>query len=158
MLIKSFCVTEAMELDEKDLMLISELRANSRKSIALISRDTKIPVSTIFDRIARLEGPVIKKYSALIDFSKMGYGIKVGYMIKGSEQKKEELRNFLMRHPCTNTIFRINNGFDFYAELVFSGICQMEEFQESLKSEGAVAAEPHCIISEIKRECFLSNE
>ena len=147
-----------MELTEKDIALIRELRTNSRKSIALISRDTKIPVSTIFDRIARLEGPVIKKYSALIDFSKIGYGIKVGYMIKGAEQRKDELRNFLMQNPCTNTIFRINNGFDFYAEMVFSGLYQMEDFQESLKSEGAVAAEPHCIVSEIKRECFLSND
>jgi DNA-binding Lrp family transcriptional regulator len=147
-----------MKLNERDIQLVRELRTNSRKSIALISRELGIPVSTIFDRISQMEGPVIKRYATLLDFSKMGYLIRVCYMIKSSESAKDELKDFLLMYPRTNTLMRINNGFDFYADMVFRSMSEMEDFQERLKEQGAVAAEGHYILSEIKQEAFLSKE
>ena len=39
----------------KDLLLLNSLRENSRKSLTSLSKQTKIPVSTLFDRLKLLE-------------------------------------------------------------------------------------------------------
>jgi DNA-binding Lrp family transcriptional regulator len=55
-------------LKEKDLILIKHLRQNSRKSLANISRETNIPISTLFDRLNELEKTVKKIMLALLIF------------------------------------------------------------------------------------------
>ncbi|MBU4209210.1 MAG: winged helix-turn-helix transcriptional regulator [Proteobacteria bacterium] len=41
-------------IKKTDLIIISSLRQNAREKLTEMSRKTRIPVSTIFDRIAEL--------------------------------------------------------------------------------------------------------
>jgi len=38
-------------LNKKDLLLISKLRENSRIKLTSLSKETSVPISTIFDRL-----------------------------------------------------------------------------------------------------------
>ena len=42
-------------LDQADLKLLGHLRTNARETLTRISQETQIPVSSIFDRLKRLE-------------------------------------------------------------------------------------------------------
>ena len=55
--------------DNKDLLIISCLRENSRNNLTNISKMTGIPISTIFDWLKKYEGSIIKKHTALLSFS-----------------------------------------------------------------------------------------
>ncbi len=143
---------------EKDLIILNHLRKNSRKSLAVISRETGIPVSTIFDKIAKLERGIIKKYTTLVDFSKIGYNLRINFMIKSSDNNKNALKGFLESNPHVNTLLRINNGYDFYAEMVFKEMSELENFKENLQKMGIKETQEHCIIEDVKKEEFLARD
>ena len=49
-------------LDQADLKLLGHMRTNARDTLTRISQETQIPISSIFDRLKRLEKmKVIKK-------------------------------------------------------------------------------------------------
>ena len=83
-------------LTEKELILLNNLRENSRKSLAKISEETEIPTSTLFNTLKRLESEVIVRHVSMIDFSKIGFSFRVCFAI--SSKQKQELKDFLMNH------------------------------------------------------------
>jgi len=59
-------------IDEKDEMILEELKKDSRQSTADISRHTKIPRVTVHERIKRLkEKGIIKRFTIQPDHSKL---------------------------------------------------------------------------------------
>ena len=61
-------------MDEKDRKIIEALRENSRTPFTEIAKRLKVSESTIRNRVQALENDgVIKKYTILVDPSKMGY-------------------------------------------------------------------------------------
>jgi len=61
----------------KDMMLLSNLRANARETLTNISKRTNIPISTIFDRLKLHEKNLIKKHTAIIDFALLGPDLEI---------------------------------------------------------------------------------
>ena len=53
-------------LDQADLKLLGHLRTNARETLTRISQETQIPVSSIFDRLKRMEKMnVIKRFTCV---------------------------------------------------------------------------------------------
>ena len=65
----------------KEILLLKKMRNNSRKSLNSISKEIDVPTSTLFDMLKRLESEIVIKHVSLIDFSKLGYGVKVIFSI-----------------------------------------------------------------------------
>ena len=84
-------------ISNKELLILNHLRGDSRKSLAEISRNTGIPISTVFDKLVWLEKKVINRYVSLLDFQKIGYGIKVNMLFKINKDFTE-FKKFLMNH------------------------------------------------------------
>ena len=61
----------------KDRQIISHLRNNARIPLTTMSKLTKIPVSTLFDRLKTNEDDIITKHTSLLDFAKLGYNARV---------------------------------------------------------------------------------
>ena len=80
-----------MELDEKGLLILSHFRSNARKNLTKISKQTGIPVSTIFDKLKMYESSIIKKHTALLDFQKLGYDIRVDFIVKINHKDRDKL-------------------------------------------------------------------
>jgi len=60
-------------LGEEDVIILRELQEDGRISYAELSRKTRIPDSTIYDKIKKLiSRGVIKKFAAIIDQEKVG--------------------------------------------------------------------------------------
>lgn len=55
-------------IDQKDLDILKHLRNDARNQLSVIQKKTKIPISTIHDRIQKMENRgIIKKYTAMIN-------------------------------------------------------------------------------------------
>ena len=141
---------------EQDLLILHELRKNSRNSLVNIARITSIPTSSVFDKVNTLQKNLIRKHVSILDFSKIGYGLTAHYLLTAS--KKAALKHFLLRHPNTNTISMVNNGTDYFVEAIFKNMKQAEEFSEELQQFGLKYYHEHYIAEEVKREDFLSKK
>ena len=143
-------------LTKKELLILTHLRADSRKSLAMISRETNIPISTIFDKVNKLGKSTISKYSPLLDFQKLGFGIRINFVLKANDKKKQELKDFLLTNKNVNSMLRLNNDFDFFIETVFRDMKGLEEFSESLEKFKIKKKKEFFIIEDLKKEEFLT--
>ena len=148
-------------MKQKELEIISHLRKDARSSLAAISNDVEIPISTIYDKVNRMhKGDVIKRFTTLVDFSKLGYHHHATIAIRVPKKQKRELFLFLKNENSINTLHEINNGFDFLIETIHINIKEYSEFIEELQeSFNILELNKFQIIKEIERErfnCLLS--
>lgn len=142
---------------KKELLIINHLRKNARESLTNISRLTRIPISTIYERLRSSEGNLIIKHTSLVNFPRLGYNARAKLMLKAAKEKKGEMRSYLHKHENVNSLYKINNGYDLLAECIFRDMKQMEDFIESLEERFSLEKkEVFYIIEDIKREGFLS--
>ena len=142
-----------------DIRILQYLRNNSRASLTGISRKTGIPVSTIFDRIRNYEQQLVYKFTALVDFSKLGYSVRAKIFLKVDPHSRDNVRNYLLAHTSVNNIARINNGYDYAAECFFQTIKEAEEFIECLELQFKIIdKQVFHVIDDIAREKMLTNE
>lgn len=140
------------------MLIISALRQNSRKSLTQLSKDTKIPVSTLHEKIQAYKNDLIKKNTAIIDFEKIGYNTRANVLIKVEKNQRQELQDFLSKCNNINCLLKVNNGFDFLAEFIFEHIKELEDFMEMLEQRFPITnRETYYIIEDLKREEFMAN-
>lgn len=141
---------------KKDLVLTAHLRQDARISLTRLSRKTGMPVSTIFDRLKAND--VVLKKTALIDFTRIGYSARATILLRVKKDEKDNLRTFLMKSFNVNSLYKVNNGFDFMMECVFKDVRELEEYIDQIDERFSIKAkEIHYIIDDIKREDFLSH-
>ncbi len=61
-------------MKKSDLLVLSCLRKDARMKLTEMSRITRVPVSTCFDRIRALEDEeVVRRHGCLVSFEKLGF-------------------------------------------------------------------------------------
>ena len=145
-------------IKKNELILLSHLRRNARETLTKISRDTRIPVSTIFDKLKRYDNNLIKKATVLLDFQKLGYNTRVTLMLKVPKEQRDNLKNFLIHENNVKSIYRVNNNFDFLMEGIFTSMQDFQEFIENLEEKFEIKdKQMFYILDDIKKEEFMSN-
>lgn len=142
-------------LKKQDTQIIAELRMNGRARSKMLSKKTGIPSSTIYEKITNHK-PLISKYTCLLNYSELGYSVRAYIIFKAHPNLKEETFNFLMKNNQVNNLWKINGGYDFLMEAVFSDLLCVEEFKDNLQNNfKAIKIQIHYLIEELKRETFI---
>ncbi|MGV8162693.1 MAG: Lrp/AsnC family transcriptional regulator [Candidatus Nanoarchaeia archaeon] len=145
-------------LKEKELLILSHFRTDARISLTKLSKLTKVPVSTIFDKMKEYKREnVIRKYTSLIDFKKLGYEIRMQMLLSTGRDVRDPLQKFLVQHPKVNNVFRINNGFDFLIESFFKNMEELDGFMRELEDFNPLQKKEFFVMEDLKREEFLGN-
>ncbi|MAG39313.1 hypothetical protein CMO90_04475 [Candidatus Woesearchaeota archaeon] len=145
-------------MDKKDKVFLAHLRENARKSLTDISKQTKIPISTLYDRLKNLRKNIINKHTTLIDFTMMGYLCKANIIIKVDIEDRESAKEYLLYKEEVNSLFKINNGYDFLIEGIFRHVKEMEDFMDLFERKFKILAiNVYYVIEDIKRETFIAN-
>ena len=137
-------------LTRDETLILKHLRVDCRASLARLARKQAIPVSTLFTKVAKLES-VIHKYTSLIDFSKLGHGLKVNMLIRARDL------DLLADHPNINCLSKINNGYDFFLEAIFDNMKSYTLFIEELDRLD-IKPDVFFVVEELKREEFLTKD
>jgi DNA-binding Lrp family transcriptional regulator len=146
-------------MKKTDLHIISQLRTNGRMPLTLIAQKTKLPVSTVHDRIKQYKRKKWLKFSALPNFEKIGFAARAYILLSVEPAEKDKLFQRLEAHPNVNSLFRINNGWNAIMECVFKDMPSMEDFVEKLEAEFHIKQKQvHYILGELKREGFLADK
>jgi DNA-binding Lrp family transcriptional regulator len=119
---------------------------------------TRIPVSTIFDKLREFEKGLIQKHTTLIDFRRLGFDIRIDMLFKLSKESRESFRDFLMTNENINSVYRIYNGFDYLVEAIFKDMADLQRFNDLLEKFRIDARQELFILEDLKRESFLSEE
>ena len=148
-----------MELKtRRDMLLMTFFRRNARENLTQISRLTRIPVSTIFDKLHDFERELIQKHTTLVNFKKLGFDIRVNILFKVARDSREEFKEFLMGNEHVNSVFRVNNGYDYMMEGIFRDMADLQRFTEMLDRFNIEAKQELFVLEDLKRESFLSDE
>lgn len=147
-------------IKNKDIEILHHLRNNARMKATDISRETKIPVTTIYDRLRHNERKgIVKRHVTLLDFAKMGFTSRVGVMISVSKEYRDQLQKFLVDHDNINTLYSVNLGTGFFAEGVFSNDREIQILKEEIESRfRPQEIKILKIVEELKKEHFLSEK
>jgi Lrp/AsnC family leucine-responsive transcriptional regulator len=116
-------------LDEKDFMLIEELSKNSKLSEQKLARKTRIPMTTVHNRLRKLRGlGVIKAYTIRLDYAKLGRPLLAYVLVKtapGSDQR--EILNRIGVIRGVSEAAMINGEFDIIFKARLSSIDELKE-------------------------------
>ena len=147
-----------MVLTPKEILLIANLRKNCRQSLKTISKATKIPISTIYDKLRVYEKGVIKRYTSIINYQKLGYNIRAQVLLKVKNEKRQEFQDFIMKQMSVNNVYKVNNGYDFMVDFIFKEFTESEKFLEEI-DDRFIIERKHVsyVINELKTEGFMDN-
>jgi len=141
---------------EKDKLIISFLREDARISLTKMSRKTRIPVTTLYDRLKK--NKYIKRHTTILDFEGMGFNARAKVLLKVGKKDRDVLRDFLCKCQFMNELLKVNNGYDFLVEFVFHQIKDLENYLEDLDGKFDITDEKvFYIVDELKKENFMSN-
>jgi DNA-binding Lrp family transcriptional regulator len=142
-----------------DLLIVSHLRRDARITLTQMSRQTRIPVSTIFDKIRYFkETGLIKKNTTIVSFERFGYNTKALVFLSAPREQRVQLIESLKNSANVNSLFKVNNGWDLIAEVIYPTFKDIEDFLERIEEKvNLTKKEVFYIIEELKREEFFSN-
>ncbi len=139
-------------ITNKEIEIISHLRSNARKRLSEIGAAIGMSASTMRARLRRCQ-PYIKKYTALVDFKKLGF-IKIK-LVAGTK-RKHEFKEHLRVHPNINNLCVLNDT-DFLIEVIFRTFEEFDNFLAELHAKFELTVLRIFLVSEeIIHEQFMS--
>ena len=129
--------------DRTDRRILSALRKDSMKRIVTYAQETKIPKSTVHQRLQKLAANGIR-CTPLLDWSKLGCPLIVCFYVPYDEK--------LLVHPCINTAQRLSPQV-LYLECVFATMKEVEAFKEKLRIVRCFT-----VVEGLKKEGFIPKE
>lgn len=144
--------------ERKQIELVMQLRKDGRQSLTDISRKINMPVSTIFDKVRQSRDDLIRRFTCLIDFRRVGFNCRAQIVFRVNKADRDEMQYYLLRHPNINSVYKINNGYDFLVEAVFKELKEVDEFLEKIEDKFKVLEKKtYYIIDDLAREVFLTD-
>ncbi|MEM1619437.1 MAG: Lrp/AsnC family transcriptional regulator [Fervidicoccaceae archaeon] len=118
-----------VEVDELDLALIEALRRNARASLREIARQIGRSPSVVLSRLRRLESEgVIRGYTALIDYKKIGYDVCALTLLQVDGAHIAEVERALASEPNVRIVFDVTGEYDVAAISVFKSVSELDSF------------------------------
>jgi len=143
-----------MELTAKDKKILNVITQNSKLSLREIAKKTGISVVTVMNHIKALEKEgVISKYSARLNYEKIGYDVEVLIEIKISNGKLFEVEKKIANHPNVFAVYDKTGNFDASVIAKFKNRKSMDTFLKKLQTYDFVErTETQLILNTIKEE------
>ncbi len=143
-----------MQLEETDKKILNTLIENSRLSLRQIAKQAKVSVATVMHHIKKLENErIIEKYTAKLDYEKIGFDVEVMIEIRISKGKLFDVEKKIAMHPNVFAVYDITGAFDAVILARFPTRRQMDNFLKKLQTYDFVErTETKLILNTIKEE------
>lgn len=122
-------------LDELDKEIINSLLIDSRMSYRKLAKKLKVAVATIMHRVNKLEKEdVIQKYTAKINYEKLGYDIEVLIDIKISKGKLFLVEKKIASNPNVFAVYDTTGADDAVILARFTNRRNMDNFLKKIQT------------------------
>jgi len=145
------------KLKREDLFIISNLRRNARQPLTEISKQLNIPVSTLYEKIKGFDGNLIKKYTVIPNYEKLGFNLRIIYFLNFKEKHadNEKLKFFLTNNHNVNSVFRISGDYNLVVDCIFKSVQEMHDFAREMDNFDIKDKKICYVMNELKVESFL---
>ncbi|MFH0898227.1 MAG: Lrp/AsnC family transcriptional regulator [bacterium] len=124
-----------MSIDEKDKKILSELMQNSRQSYREIAKKVELSTATVMHRVDELEkNGIIKKYTAHVDYEKLGFDVQVLIDLRVSKGKLFEVEKKIAKHPNISAVYDTTGEFDVTLVAKFKNRRAMDSFLKTIQT------------------------
>jgi Lrp/AsnC family transcriptional regulator for asnA, asnC and gidA len=125
-----------MSLDILDLKIIKCLNEDARCTYRAIAEEAGVSEATVKNRIDKLmEDGVIKKFTVIMDYHKLGRAIKAFIGLKVQPAKLQDIVTVIEKNPDVHVLYRTSGDVDLLIEVIFE---QMEDLNGFLEKELAL--------------------
>jgi len=123
-----------MELDSKDLKIVSILKNNAREPIKTISKKTGIRPSTVHQRIQKLiKGGVIEKFTIKLNNKAIDENFIAFLLIKGTTS--DYINNKFLNTKNVKEVFGVTGEYDVLVKLKFKDVEEFNDFIINFRKE-----------------------
>jgi len=143
-----------MNVDEKDKRIMNLLLENSKLSYRQIAKKVNLSVATVITRVKRLEKEkIIKKYTMLLDYEKLGYDVPVVIDLRVSKGKLFNVEKKIANNPNVFFVYDKTGLFDATIIAKFKNRKDMDDFVKMLQTLDFVErTETQLILNTLKEE------
>ena len=112
-------------MDDKDHKILTAVQEDARRSTREIAQRVKLPITTVHNRLRRLEGAgVIRGYHAEVDYGKIGKGVLAYIFLtvdytKFKNLTQSEIKNKILRTINPEEVYIITGNFDIMLKMHF---------------------------------------
>lgn len=148
-----------MDLDEKDLQVLEELKENAKRTTGQISKRINIPITTVHNRIKKLEKlGIIKRYTVEVDYKKLEKPlaayvmVQVIYMLpSGVKVMQEDVAKEIKSLPEVESVELLTGTTDILVKVRVKDVDELNDFiiRKLRKIEGVDKVQTSVVLSKI---------
>ena len=99
-------------MDDLDMNILRSLIKNSRITLSQMSKEIDAPDATISNRLKKLENDVIKSYTVILDWEKIGLDITTIIIIQTESEKHESVKEELSKLKEVSEVYSVSGEYD----------------------------------------------
>ena len=148
-----------MDLDEKDLQVLEELKQNAKRTTSQISKRVNLPITTVHNRIKKLEKlGIIKRYTVELDYKKLDKPmtayvmVQVIYMLpSGIKVMQEDVAKHIKGLPGVELVELLTGTTDIMVKVRVKDVDELNDFiiRKLRKIEGVDKVQTSVVLSKI---------
>ncbi len=141
-------------MDYIDTKILESLNKNARKSFRDIAKELKVSLSTVSNRIHRLEEEgVIRGYAPIIDEQKIGYDLQVVVGIRISKGKLLNAQKRIAKDERVFAVYDVTGDWDSIVMARFQNRTELDKFiKKVLSMEYIERSNTHVVLNTMKDE------
>jgi len=122
-----------MEIDQLNKDILSVIMDDARQSYRQIAKRVGVTAATIMNRVRELEKEIIKKYTVILDYEKLGYDVEVLIEIRISKGKLFQVEKEIAHDPSVFAVYDITGDFDAAILARFPNRRRMDSFLKKIQ-------------------------
>ena len=149
-------------MDAMDIKILDCLKKNAREKASDISKEIHLAVSTVIERIRKMESSgLIKAYTIILDEKKMGNDLTV--LMEVSLQHPNDYEPFIEmieNNPNVVSCYYMTGDFDFILKIICRSSDELEYLHKTIKGfSGVSATRTHYVLKNVKNSyCTIPSE
>ncbi|MGB7970065.1 MAG: Lrp/AsnC family transcriptional regulator [Methanobacterium sp.] len=118
-------------MDDVDTAILRSLIKNSRISLSQMSKEIDVPDATISNRLKKLENEVIKRYTVILDWQKIGLDITTIIIIQTESELHESVKEELSKLDEVSEVYSVSGEYDILIKVWVSNIEELNKLMNS---------------------------
>ncbi|AXV37297.1 MAG: transcriptional regulator [Methanobacterium sp. BRmetb2] len=114
-------------MDDIDLAIIRSLIKNSRITILQMSKEIDVPDATISNRLKKLEDTIIKRYTMIPNWQKLGMEITSIIIIQTESEKHESVKEMLSKLQEVSEVYSVSGEYDILIKVWVKNIDELNQ-------------------------------
>ncbi len=118
-------------MDDLDTEILRSLIKNSRITLSQMSKEIDAPDATISNRLKKLEEDVIKRYTVILDWQKIGLDITTIIIIQTESEKHEYVKEELSKLEEVSEVYSVSGEYDILIKVWVSNIEELNQLMNT---------------------------